>query len=191
MAIKKNQMMPTYIYEGVDRKGIKLKGELPARNINLAKVTLRKQGISVKSIREKKKNVLDNLIKKRVSTLDITVFTRQLATMMKAGVPLVQGFEIVAEGLDNPSMREVVLNIKGDVEGGHTFAEALRKYPQYFDKLFCSLIESGEQSGSLETMLDRVALYKEKSEILKQKIKKAIKYPATVLVVAIAVTIVQ
>ncbi len=190
MAAKKAQMMPTFTYDGVDRKGLKIKGELPARNMALAKVTLRKQGITINNIREKRKNILEGLMKKKVSTLDITVFTRQLATMMKAGVPLVQGFEIVAEGLENPAMREVVLGIKGEVEGGNTFAGALRKYPQYFDKLFCSLVESGEQSGALETMLDRVAIYKEKSELLKQKIKKAMKYPMTVIVVAIIVTII-
>ena len=109
MAVKKAQMMPTFNYEGIDRKGAKLKGELPARNMALAKVTLRKQGITIKTIREKRKNILEGLMKKKVSTLDITIFTRQLATMMKAGVPLVQSFEIVAEGLENPSMREVVL----------------------------------------------------------------------------------
>jgi type IV pilus assembly protein PilC len=189
-AVKKGQMMPTFAYEGVDRKGAKIKGELPAKNLALAKVNLRKQGIAIKSIREKKKNILDGLKKKKVTTLDITIFTRQLATMMKAGVPLVQGFEIVAEGLENPSMREVVLGIKGEVEGGNSFAGALQKYPQYFDKLFCSLVESGEQSGALETMLDRVAVYKEKSELLKQKIKKAMKYPMTVIVVAVVVTII-
>ena len=190
MAVKKADMMPTYAYDGVDRKGIKVKGDLPARNMALAKVTLRKQGITINNIREKRKNILEGLMKKKVSTLDITIFTRQLATMMKAGVPLVQSFEIVAEGLENPSMREVVLGIKGEVEGGNTFAGALRKYPQYFDKLFCSLVESGEQSGALETMLDRVAIYKEKSELLKQKIKKAMKYPMTVIAVAIVVTII-
>ena len=190
MAVKKAEMMPTFAYDGVDRKGIKIKGELPARNMALAKVTLRKQGINITNIREKRKNPLEGLMKKRVNTLDITIFTRQLATMMKAGVPLVQSFEIVAEGLDNPSMREVVLGIKGEVEGGNTFAGALKKYPQYFDKLFCSLVESGEQSGALETMLDRVAIYKEKSELLKQKIKKAMKYPITVIIVALIVTII-
>ncbi|HCW4110945.1 TPA: type II secretion system F family protein [Acinetobacter baumannii] len=190
MAVKKAQMMPTFAYEGVDRKGVKIKGELPAKNMALAKVTLRKQGVTVRNIREKRKNILEGLFKKKVTTLDITIFTRQLATMMKAGVPLVQGFEIVAEGLENPAMREVVLGIKGEVEGGSTFASALRKYPQHFDNLFCSLVESGEQSGALETMLDRVAIYKEKSELLKQKIKKAMKYPATVIVVAIVVTII-
>ncbi|EZQ10984.1 MULTISPECIES: type II secretion system F family protein [unclassified Acinetobacter] len=190
MAVKKAQMMPTFVYDGVDRKGTKVKGEMPARNIQLAKVMLRKQGITVRSIREKRKNILEGLMKKKVSTLDITIFTRQLATMMKAGVPLVQSFEIVAEGLDNPAMREVVLGIKTEVEGGNTFAGALRKYPQHFDQLFCSLVESGEQSGALETMLDRVAIYKEKSEVLKQKIKKAMKYPIAVIVVAIIVTII-
>ncbi|OTG96349.1 type II secretion system F family protein [Acinetobacter sp. ANC 3832] len=190
MAIKKAQMMPTFAYDGVDRKGVKIKGEMPARNMALAKVSLRKQGITINSIREKRKNILEGLMKKKVSTLDITIFTRQLATMMKAGVPLVQSFEIVAEGLDNPSMREVVLGIKGEVEGGNTFAGALKKYPQHFDNLFCSLVESGEQSGALETMLDRVAIYKEKSEILRQKIKKAMKYPMAVIAVALIVTII-
>ncbi|MCH4247698.1 MAG: type II secretion system F family protein [Acinetobacter populi] len=191
MAVKKAKLMPTFSYEGVDRKGLKIKGDLPAKNMALAKVTLRKQGITVRKITQKREiEFLNKLFKKKVTTLDITIFTRQLATMMKAGVPLVQSFEIVAEGLDNPSMRDVVLGIKTEVEGGNTFAGALRKYPQYFDELFCSLVESGEQSGALETMLDRVAIYKEKSELLKQKIKKAMKYPATVVVVAIIVTII-
>ena len=190
MAVKKAETMPTFAYTGVDRKGSKIKGEIPARNMALAKVMLRKQGINVQAIREKRKDLLAGVFKKKVSTLDITIFTRQLATMMKAGVPLVQSFEIVAEGLDNPSMRDVVMGIKGEVEGGNTFAGALKKYPQYFDRLFCSLVESGEQSGALETMLDRVAIYKEKSELLKQKIKKAMKYPITVVCVAIIVTII-
>ncbi|MFB2577561.1 type II secretion system F family protein [Acinetobacter sp. c2-A9] len=190
-AVKKAQMMPSFGYEGVDRKGLKIKGELRAKNMALAKATLRKQGISVRKIAQKREiEFLNKLFKKKVTTLDITIFTRQLATMMKAGVPLVQSFEIVAEGLENPSMREVVLGIKAEVEGGNTFAGALRKYPKYFDDLFCSLVASGEQSGALETMLDRVALYKEKSELLKQKIKKAMKYPIAVICVAIIVTII-
>ncbi len=172
MAVKKAQMMPTFAYEGVDRKGVKIKGELPAKNMALAKVTLRKQGVTVRTIREKRKNILEGLFKKKVTTLDITIFTRQLATMMKAGVPLVQGFEIVAEGLENPAMREVVLGIKSEVEGGSTFALALKKYPQHFDNLFCSLVESGEQSGALETMLDRVAIYKEKVSCSNKKSRK-------------------
>ena len=190
MAAKKGAMVPNFTYEGVDRKGLKVKGEIPSKNMALAKVTLRKQGISVAKIYQKRKNPLEFLTKSIVKTLDITIFTRQLATMMKAGVPLVQSFEIVAEGLENPAMREVVQGIKAEVEGGNTFAGALRKYPQYFDDLFCSLVGSGEQSGALETMLDRVAIYKEKSELLKQKIKKALKYPMTVIVVALIVTII-
>lgn len=190
MAIKKAELPPNFIYEGVDRRGQKVKGEIPSKNMALAKVTLRKQGITVAKIYQKKKDLLAFLSKKKVKTLDITIFTRQLATMMKAGVPLVQSFEIVAEGLENPAMREVVLGIKGEVEGGNSFAGALRKYPQYFDDLFCSLVGSGEQSGALETMLDRVAIYKEKSELLKQKIKKALKYPITVIIVALIVTII-
>ena len=190
MAAKKGSMTPNFTYEGLDRKGVKVKGEIPSKNMALAKVTLRKQGISVAKIYQKRKNPLEFLTKSKVKTLDITIFTRQLATMMKAGVPLVQSFEIVAEGLENPAMREVVLGIKAEVEGGNTFAGALRKYPQYFDDLFCSLVGSGEQSGALEAMLDRVAIYKEKSELLKQKIKKALKYPMTVIVVALIVTII-
>lgn len=190
MATKKGTTLPTFVYEGIDRKGQKIKGEVPSKNMALAKVVLRKQGINVTKIYAKKKDILGFLKKKKVRSLDITIFTRQLATMMKAGVPLVQSFDIVAEGLENPAMREVVLGIKAEVEGGTTFATALRKYPQYFDELFCSLVASGEQSGQLETMLDRVAVYKEKSELLKQKIKKAMKYPATVIVVAIIVTII-
>ena len=189
-AVKSATMLPTFAYEGIDRKGQKVKGEIPGKNMALAKAVLRKQGINVTKITQKKKDILAFLNKKKVHALDITIFTRQLATMMKAGVPLVQSFEIVAEGLDNPAMREVVLGIKGEVEGGNSFAGDLKKYPQYFDDLFCSLVASGEQSGALETMLDRVAIYKEKSELLKQKIKKALKYPASVVVVAIIVTII-
>ena len=190
MAAKKGELLPNFVYEGTNRRGQKIKGEMPGKNLALAKAQLRKQGINVISIRKKSKNLLEGLSKKKVSALDIAIFARQLATMMKAGVPLVQSFEIVAEGLDNPSMREVVLGIKGEVEGGSSFAGALKKYPQHFDDLFCSLVASGEQSGALETMLDRVAIYKEKSELLKQKIKKAMKYPATVIVVAVVVTII-
>lgn len=190
MAAKKGELLPNFVYEGTNRRGQKIKGEMPSKNLALAKAQLRKQGINVISIRKKSKNLLEGLSKKKVSALDIAIFARQLATMMKAGVPLVQSFEIVAEGLDNPSMREVVLGIKGEVEGGSSFAGALKKYPQHFDDLFCSLVASGEQSGALETMLDRVAIYKEKSELLKQKIKKAMKYPATVIVVAVVVTII-
>lgn len=189
MAAKKAEMIPNFAYEGTNRRGQKVKGELPSKNMALAKAQLRKQGIQVTKIHKKSRNLLEGLSKKKIGALDIAIFTRQLATMMKAGVPLVQAFEIVAEGLDNPSMREVVLGIKGEVESGNSFAGSLTKYPQYFDDLFVSLVASGEQSGALETMLDRVAIYKEKSELLKQKIKSAMKYPITVIIVALGVTI--
>lgn len=189
MANPENNLL-NFSYTGKDRKGVTVKGELTAPNMALAKVMLRKQSVTVVKIQLKRKNLLEGAFKKKINTIDITIFTRQLATMMKAGVPLVQSFEIVAEGLENPSMREVVLGIKSEVENGNTFAEAIKKYPKYFDGLFCSLIESGEQSGALETMLDRVAIYKEKSEQLKQKIKKALKYPISVVIVAFIVTII-
>jgi len=189
MATKKPDAILTFGYEALDRKGQKIKGEITGTNIALAKAQLRKQGFNVQKI-SKKTSFSFGKPKGKISPMDVAIFTRQLATMMKAGVPLVQSFEIVAEGLDNAAMREVVMGIKTEVEGGGSFTTALRKYPLYFDELFCSLVESGEQSGALETMLDRVADYKEKSELLKQKIKKAMKYPISVIIVAVIVTVI-
>ena len=174
-------------WEGTDKKGNKVKGETTAANMTIARATLRKQGINAKKVRKKPKELFSASAKK-ITPLDIALFTRQLATMMKAGVPLVQSFEIVADGVDNPSMRDLVLKIKTEVEAGNSLAAAISKHPMYFDDLFCSLVDAGEQSGALETMLDRVAIYKEKSEALKLKIKKASKYPITVLIVAGIVT---
>jgi len=188
MAAKKPDTILTFAYEGADRQGKKIKGEITGTNIALAKAQLRKQGINVQKINKKSSFGLGKKKGGKVTPMDVAIFTRQLATMMKAGVPLVQSFEIVADGLDNATMKDVVLGIKAEVEGGGSFAGALRKYPLYFDDLFCSLVDSGEQSGALETMLDRVAVYKEKSELIKQKIKKAMKYPMSVIVVAIIVT---
>lgn len=176
----------TFVYEGTDRKGAKIKGEISSKNPALAKAELRKQGINAKKVRKKAELSFGG--KKKITSMDITIFMRQMATMMKAGVPLVQSFDIVADGLENPSMREVVLGIKSDVEGGNNFAGALKRYPQYFEELVCSLVDAGEQSGALETMLERISIYKEKSEALKAKIKKALKYPISVVVVAIIVT---
>ena len=188
MAKVQTEMLLDFVYDGVNRRGEKVKGETTSRNIELAKAQLRKQGIQVKTIKKKPKPIFQ--MKKSIKAIDIAIFVRQLATMMKAGVPLTQSFEIVADALDNPSMKELVLSVKSEVESGSTFAAALRKHPRYFDDLFCSLVEAGEQSGALETMLERVATYKEKSELLKAKIKKALKYPIAVIVVAIIVTII-
>lgn len=186
MAKVQTEMLLDFVYDGTNRRGERVKGETTSRNIELARAQLRKQGISVKTIKKKPKPLL--AMKKSIKPIDIAIFVRQLATMMKAGVPLTQSFEIVADALDNPSMKELVLKLKADIEAGSTFEQALRKHPRYFDDLFCSLVGAGEQSGALETMLERVATYKEKSELLKAKIKKALKYPIAVIVVAVIVT---
>lgn len=186
MAKVQTEMLLDFVYDGTNKRGERVKGETTHRNIELAKAQLRKQGITVKTIKKKAKPIFQT--KKAIKAIDIAIFVRQLATMMKAGVPLTQSFEIVADALENPSMKDLVLQIKADIEAGSNFESALRKHPRYFDDLFCSLVGAGEQSGALETMLERVATYKEKSEMLKAKIKKAMKYPIAVIVVAFIVT---
>ncbi|QMV64259.1 type II secretion system F family protein [Pseudomonas berkeleyensis] len=176
----------TFVWEGTDRKGGKVKGELSGQNPALIKAQLRKQGINPTKVRPKSSFSLGK--GKKIKPLDIALFTRQMATMMKAGVPLLQSFDIIAEGFDNPNMRKLVEDLKQEVAAGNSFASALRKQPKYFDDLYCNLVDSGEQSGALETLLDRVATYKEKTEALKAKIKKALTYPTAVVVVAIVVS---
>ncbi len=175
-----------YAWEGLDRKGAKITGEMSAPNVALAKAQLRKQGINPSKIRKKSASLFNS--GKRVTPLDIAMFTRQMATMMKAGVPLLQSFEIIIEGAENPNMRKLIDEVKQEVAAGNSFASSLRKKPQYFDELYCNLVDAGEQAGALETLLDRVATYKEKTEALKSKIKKAMNYPIAVLVVAFIVT---
>lgn len=175
-----------FLYKGVDKKGKKVEGEITGTSSAIVKAQLLKQGIRVQNVRKKPKPLFGG--KKKIKPLDIAIFTRQMATMMKAGVPLVQSFDIVADGVDNPTLAELIRSIREDVAAGSGFALSLRKHPKYFDDLFCNLVESGEQSGSLETMLDRIATYKEKTERLKAKIKKAMTYPIAVIVVAIVVT---
>ncbi|WP_299771776.1 type II secretion system F family protein [uncultured Pseudoteredinibacter sp.] len=175
-----------FIYKGTDKKGKAVQGELKGASTALIKAQLLRQGVKVKTVRKKPKPLFG--AGRAIKPQDIAVFTRQMATMMKAGVPLVQSFEIVAEGVDNPRLTDLILEIKDGVAAGGGFAASLRQHPKYFDDLFCSLVESGEQSGALETMLDRIATYKEKTEALKAKIKKAMTYPIAVLVVALAVT---
>jgi len=182
-AIKSN----VYTWHGIDRKGNRTQGEISSASAAMAKAMLRKQGVTPKRVSKKGKPMFEGG-GKAIKAMDIAIFTRQLATMMKAGVPLIQSFEIVGEGLENKSMANLVREIKNDVAGGSSFAQSLAKHPRYFDELFVNLVGSGEQSGALETMLDRVAIYKEKSEALKSKIKKAMKYPITVVLVAVVVT---
>ena len=177
----------TFTWNGTDKQGRSTKGEIQAVSSSMAKAQLRRQGIKPKSIRKKSKPLFGGGGKK-IKPMDICIFTRQMATMTKAGVPLVQSFEIVADGLENASMATLVTSIKNDVASGNGLAPSLAKHPKYFDDLFCSLIASGETSGTLEVMLDRVAIYKEKSEQLKSKIKKAMTYPMAVVAVAIVVT---
>ncbi|MEE3320456.1 MAG: type II secretion system F family protein [Pseudomonadota bacterium] len=186
MASKPAQQNVTFLYEGTDRRGTRVKGETTGKAPSIVRAELRKQGIDAKKVVRKREIKIGG--DKKIKSIDITIFTRQMATMMRAGVPLVQAFEIVADGLENPSMKKVVLQLKMDVEAGGNFASALQKHPDQFDDLYCSLIDAGEQSGALETMLDRVAIYKEKSEALKQKIKKAMKYPMFVVSAAVIVT---
>lgn len=176
-----------FTYECNNNQGLKVQGEISAVNITLAKADLRRQGLNPISVR-RKSTPLFGQRKKKVSVAEISHFSRQMATMMSAGVPLVQSFDIVAKGTDNTGVRDLVLAIKAEVEAGRTFSDALKQHPLYFDQLFCNLVAAGEASGSLETMLDRIATYKEKTESLKRKIKKALFYPCAVVVVAIIVT---
>lgn len=176
-----------YVYKGVDKRGKKIEGEISGSSPAVVKAQLLKQGVRANAVRKKPKPLFGGG-KKKIKPLDIAIFTRQMATMMKAGVPLVQSFDIVAEGAENQSLAELIRAIREDVAAGGSFAGALNKHPKYFDELFCNLVESGEQSGALETMLHRIAIYKEKTEQLKAKIKKAMTYPIAVIVVAVIVT---
>ncbi|NWB97843.1 type II secretion system F family protein [Pseudomonas gingeri] len=175
-----------YAWEGTDKKGTKMTGELSGHNPALIKAQLRKQGINPGKVRRKTTSIFSK--GKRIKPLDIALFTRQMATMMKAGVPLLQSFDIIGEGFDNPNMRKLVDDIKQEVAAGNSFATSLRKKPEYFDDLYCNLVDAGEQAGALESLLARVATYKEKTEALKAKIKKAMNYPIAVVLVAIIVS---
>lgn len=186
MAKEKDNLV-WFIWEGTDQRGARTQGELSARTEIVARAELRRQGIRVVKIR-KKPIALFSSGQKKIRTKDIAIFSRQLATMLSSGVPLVQAFEIVGRGHENPSMQDLLLKIKSDIEGGIPLAEALGRHPLYFDDLFCNLVQAGEQAGVLETLLHKIAEYKEKTESIKAKIKKALTYPAAVIVVAVVVT---
>ncbi len=177
-----------YSWEGADKKGQKVKGEMTGETPAIIKAQLRKQGISPIKVNKKSQPLFGGGKGKPVAPKDIAMFSRQIATMMKAGVPLVQSFDIIGRGNEKASVEELLLSIKTDIESGNTMADSLRKHPKEFDDLFCDLVEAGEQSGALEGMLDRIATYKEKTEALKSKIKKALTYPIAVIVIAIIVT---
>jgi len=174
-----------FTWEGTDRTGKKVKGKLVAANEAALRQELRRQGVVPTRVR-KQSHLFQN--KGRVTPADIAIFSRQMATMMTAGIPLVQAFEIIGAGHENPAMQKLVLSIKADVEAGNSLVQALSKHPLHFDDLYVSLVDAGEQAGALETLLDKIATYKEKTEAIKKKIKKALFYPAAVVVVAIVVT---
>jgi type IV pilus assembly protein PilC len=176
----------SFLWEGTDRNGKKIKGKSLASDEAAVRADLRRQGVVPTRIRKKRKGLFAG--KSKITTGDIAIFSRQLATMLAAGIPLVQSFEIIGNGHENAAMQKLILSVKADVEGGTSLAEALAKQPLYFDDLFVNLVEAGEQAGALETLLDKIATYKEKTEAIKKKIKKALTYPAAVLVVAFIVT---
>lgn len=182
---KKNQDK-TWSWEGTDKKGRRIKGESIAASDTFVRAALRKQGITPVKVRAQ--SALFKKRKKPITPSDIAIFSRQMATMMKAGVPLVQSLELVSRGHENPSVRELVNLIKLDIEAGLPLNQALRRHPLYFDDLFVNLVEAGERSGTLEALLDKIATYKEKTEAIKAKVKKALFYPAAVVVVAFIVS---
>jgi len=177
--------LKVFSWEGTDKKGQRVKGEAKATNEAMVKMDLRRQGINPLKVSRKAKSRASG---KKITAKDIAIFSRQLATMMSSGVPIVQAFEIIGRGHENPSMRDLVLTVKSDVEAGGTMADAMRKHPLYFDNLTCNLIHAGEQAGILENLLDKIATYKEKSESIKSKIKKAMFYPTAVVIVSFIIT---
>jgi type IV pilus assembly protein PilC len=176
-----------FIWEGKDKRGNKVRGKALATNEAALRADLRRQGVAATRVKTQSKAFSSG---KKVTTEDIAVFSRQLATMMQAGIPMVQSFEIIGNGHEKPSMQKLVLDIKASVEAGSTLHESLAKFPLYFDSLFVNLVEAGEQAGALESLLDKIATYKEKTEALKKKIKKALFYPAAVLCVAVVVSLI-
>tara|TARA_R110002096_G_scaffold46310_3_gene123508 strand:+ start:4640 stop:5857 length:1218 start_codon:yes stop_codon:yes gene_type:complete len=175
-----------FVWEGVDRHGKRVKGEMSGKSDALIKATLRRQGVNPLKVKKKPKSLFS--AGGKITSKDITVFSRQLATMMSSGVPLVQSFEIVGRGHENPAMQEMILSIKGDIESGTALNEALSKHPQQFNELYTNLVTAGEQSGILESILHKLATYMEKTEALKSKIKGALFYPIAVIVVAFIIT---
>lgn len=175
-----------FLWEGTDRNGKKIKGKSLASDEATVRADLRRRGVVPTKIRKQRKGLFAG--GGTITSGDISIFSRQLATMLAAGIPLVQAFEIVGAGHENAAMQKLIFAIKADVEGGSALAEALAKQPLYFDDLFVNLVEAGEQAGALESLLDKIATYKEKTEAIKKKIKKALTYPAAVLAVAFIVT---
>jgi len=187
IAAKKNinkKETPTFVWEGINKAGVKIRGENQATNENFLRAELRRQGISPKLIKKKSNRVTGG----KITPGDIALFARQLTTMMRAGVPMVQSLELIASGHEKPAMRVLIIKITKDIEGGADLAGALAAHPVHFDDLFVNLIRAGEQAGTLEDMIDKVATYKEKTESMKAKVKKAMMYPLMVMIAAVVVS---
>jgi len=186
-SVRRADAMTMFVWEGTDKRGVTMKGEQAAKNANYIRAELRKQGITPKVVKPKPKPLFGGA-GRTVSPLDIAIFSRQIATMMKAGVPIVGALEIIGSGNKNPKMQTLVNSIRADVESGLALSEAIGKHPVQFDELYRNLVQAGESAGVLETVLDTVATYKENLEALKGKIKKAMFYPAAVIAVALLVS---
>ncbi|GAB3753609.1 type II secretion system F family protein [Lysobacter olei] len=185
--VRRKDALPIFVWEGKDKRGVTMKGEQVSKSANVLRAELRRQGITPTVVKPKPKPMFGGA-GKRITQGDIAVFSRQIATMMKSGVPIVSSLEILAGGQKNPKMKELVNSLRADIESGSAFSEALSKHPVQFDELYRNLVKAGETAGVLETVLDTIASYKENIESLKGKIKKALFYPATVIAVAIIVS---
>lgn len=185
--VRRAEALPIFVWQGTDKRGVKMKGEVPARNANLVRAELRRQGITPTVVKPKPKPLFGGA-GRAITPRDIAFFSRQIATMMKSGVPIVTSMEILAGGQKNPRMKSLINTIRADIESGSSLYEALSKHPVQFDELYRNLVRAGESAGVLETVLDTIATYKENIETLKGKIKKAMFYPAMVVAVAILVS---
>ncbi len=182
--------LTTYDWVALDKRGKRMKGEMPAKNASLVKAELRRQGMNPQTVRERAKPLF-GASGSTIKPGDVAIFSRQIATMMASGVPMVQSFDIIADGQKNPRFKNVLLDVKQSIEGGSALHEALARYPVQFDELYCNLVHAGETSGVLDTVLDTVATYKERTEALKKKIKKALFYPMMVLAVVFVVILIM
>ena len=182
--------MPTYEWIALDKRGKRMKGSMPAKNASLVKAELRRQGMNPQTVRERSKPLFGSS-GSTVKPRDVAIFSRQIATMMAAGVPMVQSIDIIADGQKNPRFKNILIDVKQNIEGGSALHEALGQYPVQFDELYRNLVRAGESAGVLDTILDTVATYKEKTESIKGKIKKALFYPIMVMVVAFAVIMIM
>ncbi|MDH5651500.1 MAG: type II secretion system F family protein [Gammaproteobacteria bacterium] len=187
MATKAAVKQNTFSWEGIDKRGQIVKGEINGASVSLAKAMLRRQGVNPTKVRKKAKPLF-SAGKKKITAKDISIFSRQLSTMMNSGVPLVQALEIIGRGNSNPSIQDLMGSIRSDIESGSNLSDALSKHPMQFDDLFCNLVSAGEHAGILDSILDKIATYKEKTEAIKGKVKKAMVYPSAVIVVAFAIT---